>query len=317
MAWRNPLPPKQKQHASILKIPHGEIDQYYVLTDEIGRGTFSTVYLGVEKTTGTSYAIKCVTKSQIKEKLLEREIDIMTKLRHKNILFCKEVFEDSHFIYLVLELVKGGELYDKVAKEGEFSEGEAKEIVVQIVSAIEYLHLNGIAHRDLKPENILCLPSENKSKRVDSIKVADFGLAKMFTLESLLSQCGSPTYVAPEVLMAEHYGEAVDMWALGVITYVLLTAQFPFWEEDTHFSALYEKIINVEYSFPENPRLSSEAKSFISHLLVKDIDKRYGPAQCRKHPWLKSVYQKIRENAKESATKLSNERLPGIETKSK
>jgi len=274
------------------------IDEQYIVGPKIGKGAFSVVYEAIDKTSSIHYAIKRINRKHIKQKLLDREIEIMTKIRHDNILFCKDVVETEQYIYLVLELVKGGELYDKIVEEGEYTEEEAKEIVMQILSAVEYLHKNQIAHRDLKPENILCstvVPSNSNSKstfRKEFIKVADFGLSKMFDRELLLSQCGSPTYVAPEVLLATPYDQAVDMWAIGVITFVLLTGCFPFFEEGTNYKALYQKIIDVDYSFPDDPPLSPEAQSFISNLLVKDPTKRATPKGCKEHPWLRDVAQK-------------------------
>jgi len=195
-----------------------------------------------------------------------------------------------------LELVRGGELYDKIVDDGEYTEDEAREIVFQILSAVEYLHQNQIAHRDLKPENILC-GSEKAAPgfRREKIKVADFGLSKMFDREMLLSQCGSPTYVAPEVLLAIPYDKSVDMWAVGVITYVMLTGCFPFFEEGKNYKALYQKIINVDYSFPDDVDMSEEVKSFIKNLLVRDPTKRPTPEQCRNHPWLKPVTQRSKK----------------------
>jgi calcium/calmodulin-dependent protein kinase I len=276
-----------------INILQGKIEDDYELGSKIGKGAFSVVYEAIEKSTKEHYAIKCINKKFIKKKLLEREIEIMTTIRHENILFCKAVYESENYIYLVLELVKGGELYDKIVDEGEYSEDEAKLIVLQIINAVEYLHKNGIAHRDLKPENILCGTKEisrtnGKRFRKEIIKVADFGLSKMFSREDLISRCGSPTYVAPEVLMAKPYDKAVDMWAVGVITFVILTGCFPFFEEGNNYGALYKKIIDVNYSFPEEPQLSDEAKDFISKLLVKDSTERYTPEKCRNHPWLKN-----------------------------
>jgi len=260
------------------------IEEFYSFGPEIGKGAFSIVYEASEKATGEKFAIKCINKKYIKKKLLEREIEIMTSIRHENILYCKAVFENESFIYLILELVRGGELYDKIVEEGEYTEQESKLIVLQILNAVEYLHLNGIAHRDLKPENILCsteLVSSGKFRK-EKIKVADFGLSKMFSREDLISQCGSPTYVAPEVLLAKPYDKAVDMWAIGVITYVMLTGCFPFFEESNNYGALYKKIMNVEYVYPEEPALSNEGRivssSIISYrysLMIVSFSKKF------------------------------------------
>jgi len=273
----------------------GNVEDYYKIGEKIGKGAFSVVYEAVEKSTGIKYAAKVINRNFIKQKLLDREIEIMTKIRHPNILFCKAVFESSKQIYLILELVKGGELYDKIVDEGEYTEDEAREVIYQILSAVEYLHMNQIAHRDLKPENILCATIEKGSSpgfRKETIKVADFGLSKMFDRELLLSQCGSPTYVAPEVLLAIPYDQSVDMWAVGVITYVMLTGCFPFFEEGNNYKALYQKIINIDFTFPDDPPMSSEVKDFISSLLVRDPAKRPTAKQCKKHPWLKTVFDK-------------------------
>jgi len=268
----------------------GRIEDYYEIGKELGKGSFSVVYEAKELSTGQLYAVKRIKRKFIKKKLLQREIDIMKNLRHPNILFCKEVFETEQFISIVLELVRGGELYDKIVDEGEFSDEEARPIVLQVVSAIEYLHKNGIAHRDLKPENLLCVvKGDGKRPRQEKIKVADFGLSKMFIEEDLTSQCGSPTYVAPEVLLCQTYTNAVDMWALGVITFVMLTGCFPFFEEGNNYSALYQKIIAVDYTFPEEPAISEDAKNFIRSLLVFDPAKRMTSEESKAHPWLKGT----------------------------
>jgi len=265
-------------------------NDYQLLNPPLGQGSFSVVYEGVDKS-GNHFAIKSINKRHIKKDLLSREIQIMKKLNHENILKCKDVYESEEKIYLILELVKGGELYDYIV-EKEFNEDEARDVVLQLLSAIEYLHGNGIAHRDLKPENVLCIDKSTGEKRVLQIKVADFGLSKQFSADDLKSRCGSPTYVAPEVIESTTYNEAVDMWALGVITFVLLTGCFPFYEESNDYVALYKKISQVDYCFPDDPETSKEAKDFIEHLLVKEVHQRFSPAQCRNHPWLKKYKPK-------------------------
>jgi len=158
--------------------------------------------------------------------LLEREIDIMKKLQHPNIIQLMEVVDTPDTLYLVLEFVSGGELFDAIVNKGSYSETDAAKIVRQIMEAIQYVHSLGIAHRDLKPENLLLSGEEGKA---DFIKIADFGLSKDFGEEQLSTSCGTPDYVAPEVLMGEPYDKSVDIWSIGVITYVLLCGFPPFY----------------------------------------------------------------------------------------
>jgi len=290
----------------------GRLEDFYVIGKRIGKGAFSSVYEGKEKSTQQLFAIKAINKKHIKMKLVEREIAIMTKMRHASILFCKEVFENDSHIYFILELVRGGELYDKIVDHGEYTEEEAQEIILQILDAVEYLHQNGIAHRDLKPENILCATHVDPESnfRHEIIKVADFGLSKMFDREELMSQCGSPTYVAPEVLLSKGaYTSSVDLWAIGVITFVLLTGCFPFFEEGSNYTALYQKIIAVDYTFPEEPELSKEAQHFIKILLVKEPGKRATIPQCRQHPWLAPLVKR-KEDEQKAKKSTSNGSIP-------
>jgi len=258
--------------------------QYLLKQPPIGRGSFSVVYEIVDRKTKSHYAIKVVQKGRVDQVRLKNEIEIMKQIHHTNLIFCKEVFDTQDAIYLVLELVKGGELYDKIVDEGEFNEVDAKDIVMQLLSAIEYLHSKGIAHRDLKPENILCVEKKDKTNRKEHIKVGDFGLSKQYITSALVSRVGSPTYVAPEVIESTSYSESVDIWAVGVITYVVLTGCFPFYEENNDFGALYKKILDCNYVFPDEPKLSDIAKSFIRALLVKP-EKRPTAAQAKQHPW--------------------------------
>jgi calcium/calmodulin-dependent protein kinase I len=172
---------------------YGDISEKYILGEEIGRGSFSTVKKGKNKQTGKEFAIKCIQKKFIKLHLLEREIKIMKQLKHPHILPLVEVYENKENIYLVLELVTGGELFDKIVEKGNYNEKEASQIIKQILSAVEYLHSQGVVHRDLKPENLLC--SETKDQNLH-IYVADFGLSRVFKdMEHMNTYCGSPEYV--------------------------------------------------------------------------------------------------------------------------
>jgi len=264
-----------------------KIADRYVIEGEIGRGGFSIVVEASNKQSGLKVAVKRIRKDQVEGddiKLLLREVQIMRKLNHPNILKLYEVFENDEEFFLVMELVTGKELFDKIVEKGQYGEREAANIVRQIVSAVEYLHANGIAHRDLKPENLL---TSVDSAGQESIKIADFGFSKNFGEDKLKTSCGSPGYVAPEVLTNEDYDNSVDMWSVGVIIYILLCGYPPFYADNA--PALFKKIMEVKYDFedPAWDNVSQEAKDLISHLLVKDPSKRYTAKQCADNAWVK------------------------------
>jgi len=267
------------------------IDDHYILGDELGTGGFSIVVEATSKTDGEKYAVKIIDKSMIKEdiKLLKREIDIMKKVDHKNILKLHEIYEDDTKVYIVMELINGSELFDRIVDKGFYSERNAQVVVRQILEAVNYLHAKGIAHRDLKPENLLC----SGTGEDEIVKIADFGLSKIQTEEErLMTSCGTPGYVAPEVLLCESYDQSVDMWGVGIITYILLAGYPPFYDENNpgDDTALFEKVINVEYDMDDEcwDDVSELAKDFIRHLLVKDPKERLTAEQALDHQWFKS-----------------------------
>lgn len=266
------------------------IEDHFELHEEIGKGGFSIVYRATDKQEGKEFAVKCIKKDMVEGediKLLRREIQIMKKLDHPHILKLYRVYEDDEQFYLVMELVKGKELFDKIVERGMYSERDASNIIYQVVSAVEYLHDNGIAHRDLKPENILSA-GEGES---EIVKIADFGFSKSFggpdEAQRLMTSCGSPGYVAPEILTAESYDQAVDMWSIGVIVYILLSGYPPFYADSA--PALFKKIMDVKYDFDDFvwDDISDSAKDLIRNLLVKDPKKRFTASQCLEHPWVK------------------------------
>jgi len=264
------------------------IEDFYELGREIGRGGFSVVVEGVCKKSGEKFAIKCIKKTMVEGediKLLRREIKIMKRVNHPNILKLYEVFEDDEEFFLVMELVLGKELFDKIVERGQYSERDASNIVRQIVAAVDYLHSNGIAHRDLKPENLLSAGDSEK----EVIKIADFGFSKNFGEEKLMTSCGSPGYVAPEVLTSESYDKSVDMWSVGVIIYILLCGYPPFYADNA--PALFKKIMDVKYDFDDASwdEVSDDAKNLIRHLLVKDPKERYTAKQCLEDPWVQGI----------------------------
>jgi len=267
---------------------HDDIHDFYTFGKEIGRGGFSVVVEGNKKGTEEKFAIKCIKKSSIEGddiKLLTREIQIMKNVRHDNILKLFEVFEDDDQFFLVMELVPGKELFDKIVERGQYSEKDASNIARQIISAVEYLHEKGIAHRDLKPENLL----SSGNDETELIKIADFGFSKDFNEDKLQTSCGSPGYVAPEVLTSESYDKSVDMWSIGVIIYILLCGYPPFYADNA--PALFKKIMDVKYDFddPSWDDVSDEAKDLIRHLLVKNPEERFSAQQCREHAWVKGT----------------------------
>lgn len=275
----------------------GSVEQKYDVGRELGRGGFSVVKEGKDRQTGERVAIKFIEKRYVDQeelKLLGREIDIMKKVQHRNVLRLFEIYETENHLSLVMELVNGGELFYKIVDKGSYSEGEARDIIRQLVEGVDYLHNKGIAHRDLKPENLLCSESEEGVV----IKIADFGLSKGFSNGSILdTSCGTPDYAAPEVLsMDGAYDKSVDLWSMGVITYVVLCGFPPFYGNNQ--PQLFEKILNAEYDFPdpEWTNISDEAKDFIQHLLVLDVHKRYTTKQCLEHPWLKEAGKTLAGN---------------------
>jgi len=263
-----------------------DIEKQYEFKSELGRGAFSIVYLTTHKATGQHYAVKVINKKDLGkdyEKNLKMEVDILKKVNHPNIIALKELFDTPDKLYLIMELVTGGELFDKIVEKGSYTESEAGQLVRKIVSAVDYLHNLGIVHRDLKPENLLLKRADNDLE----IAIADFGLSKIVGQQMMMqTACGTPSYVAPEVLNASGYGKEVDMWSIGVITYILLCGFPPFYGDTV--PEIFEQIMEANFDYPEEywGSVSKEAKDFINKLLVVDSDKRMSAVDSLRHPWL-------------------------------
>jgi calcium/calmodulin-dependent protein kinase I len=276
--------PKPVEAAPPIKV-NRSIKEEYDFGEELGRGGFSVVVKATRKDTKEVVAVKIIEKNQSEEELqlLQREIDILKKLSHQNIISLKEVYDEKETIYLVMELVQGGELFDQIVSRGTYSEADAANIVRQILDAVAYMHDNGIAHRDLKPENLLCSGDEH-----NTIKVTDFGLSKDFSTASLRTSCGTPDYVAPEVLKGQPYDNTVDIWSIGVITYILLCGFPPFYGNTDQ--QIFEKILRVEYDFPSPDwdHISVEAKQFIKSILVPEPSKRPSAIEAMEMDWIKN-----------------------------
>jgi len=263
-----------------------KITDIYELKEEIGRGEFSYVVRAVHKESGETFAIKVINRDNIDSSRLENEIRIMTTVKHPSIISMREYFETDKNVYLVMELVTGGELFDRITELGCYSEKTACLLVGNIVSAIKYLHDNEIVHRDLKPTNLLLKAKDSDTE----VKIADFGLSKILGEGTLMqTACGTPIYVAPEVLIGEPYDKAVDMWSVGVITYILLCGFPPFFDDGQNMGELFEQIINGEFDFPEEywTDVSEEAKDFIENLLIVDPVERMTAEEALAHPWFR------------------------------
>lgn len=255
------------------------------LHETIGTGAFSEVKIGIEKETGAKFAIKIVDRSKCKgkEDMVETEVKILKMIKHENIVQLYEMYEFDGKIYLVMELVTGGELFDEIMGRGTFMEKDAACIVQKILLAIQYLHRMGIVHRDLKPENLLI--SDRSSN--PEIKISDFGLSKIFKHSGVMkTACGTPGYVAPEVLKKKGYGPQVDLWSLGVITYILLCGYPPFFDPTN--AELFKKIMagNFQFDKPWWNTISDMAKDFICKLLIVDPNSRWTASQALQHPFI-------------------------------
>ncbi|KND01960.1 CAMK/CAMK1 protein kinase [Spizellomyces punctatus DAOM BR117] len=262
-----------------------ELFRKYEVGQMLGTGAFSEVRIGVERGNGKKHAIKIIDKSKCKGKegMIDTEVKILQQVRHENIIQLYEMYENESKICLVMELVTGGELFDDIVKRGKYTEVDCARIVHKVLLAIDYLHSLGIVHRDLKPENLLL---SDKSKR-PKIMISDFGLSKIFNDEEVMkTACGTPGYVAPEVLRRQGYGKEVDLWSLGVITYILLCGYPPFYDQNN--VELFKLIMAGQYRFdhPWWEPVSDVAKDFIRKLLVLNPRERATAAQALQHPFI-------------------------------
>jgi len=261
------------------------IEDYYTVTEKVlGRGNFSTVKLGINKETQERCAIKIIDKSLVKNKpeMLSNEVDILLRAKHSGIIGLLDLFDTPDKMMLCMELVSGGELFDRIVEREQFTEAEARFVMAQLFDALAYLHSMGIVHRDLKPENLLLA-----NEKDDIIKIADFGLSKIYTEEMMSTACGTPGYVAPEILQCEGYDKQIDMWSAGVIMYILLCGYPPFYNEND--GRLFESIMAGQYEFhsPYWDNISVQAKDLIRKLLVVNPQQRLTADQAAEHEWFK------------------------------
>ena len=291
----------------------------YILAGELGKGAFSIVRLGVNKSTGAKVAVKIVQKKELNAEdlaSLREEITILSSIDHKNIIKLFEFFDEGTEMYLITELVEGGELFDRIVAKSSYSEKEARDVIKVVLETMAFLHKSDIAHRDLKPENlILCggtflltgfqgssprpqttnpLLTLDTSRSMFSppdsdtdIKLADFGFAKKISLiQEKEVACGTPGYVAPEILRGDKYGGEVDVWSIGVICYILLAGYPPFYDDDS--KKLFKKIKEGRYYFHDEhwSNASPESMDIIRKMLTVSQTERWSAQQLLSHPWI-------------------------------
>ncbi|XP_034727373.1 calcium/calmodulin-dependent protein kinase (CaM kinase) II beta 1 isoform X20 [Etheostoma cragini] len=259
----------------------------YQLYEELGKGAFSVVRRCVKLCTGQEYAAKIINTKKLSARdhqKLEREARICRLLKHHNIVRLHDSISEEGFHYLLFDLVTGGELFEDIVAREYYSEADASHCIQQILEAVLHCHQMGVVHRDLKPENLL-LASKCKNA---AVKLADFGLAieVQGDQQAWFGFAGTPGYLSPEVLRKEAYGKPVDIWACGVILYILLVGYPPFWDEDQH--KLYQQIKAGAYDFPspEWDTVTPEAKNLINQMLTINPAKRITAQEALKHPWV-------------------------------
>mmetsp|Transcript_32581 Transcript_32581/g.81655 ORF Transcript_32581/g.81655 Transcript_32581/m.81655 type:complete len:300 (-) Transcript_32581:316-1215(-) len=265
-----------------------KVKELYSFGEELGRGEFSRVRQCVHRNSGKRYAVKIIDKNDTENKRIRTEIEILKQVDHEHIIRLEEVYETDTKLYLIMELVTGGELFNSIVRLGSYTEGDAALLVRNIVSAVAYLHDLNIAHRDLKPTNLLLSTKDT----LTDVKIADFGLSKILGDDAIMqTACGTPIYVAPEILNGDPYDKEVDMWSVGIIMYILLCGFPPFYDDGNNMGKLFEQIIEGEYSYPDEywAHISEDAKDLIDHLLMVDPAQRFTAKQCLEHRWVKQA----------------------------
>eukprot|EP00250_Pteridium_aquilinum_P005248 c15373_g1_i1 orf=521-2083(-) len=280
-------PPSPSLTSSVLQRRTESFKELYDIGRKLGQGQFGTTYLCVERATGLEFACKSIKKSKLLSRDdvedVRREIRIMHHLSgNPYIVSIRGAFEDPFFVYLVMELCTGGELFDHIIQRGHYSEREAALLIKVIVSVVESCHSHGVMHRDLKPENFLFSNDQQDSP----LRAIDFGLSVFFKPGEIFHDVvGSPYYVAPEVLR-KSYGPQADVWSAGVILYILLSGVPPFWAETEQ--GIFDQVLGgaLDFHCDPWPQISASAKNLIKNMLNSDPGKRFTAHEVLCHPWI-------------------------------
>ena len=263
-----------------------EFKRKYELKGVLGNGNYSVVRRGIDLETSENVAVKVIDRRKLTkddELSLKIEVEVLQKLDHPNIIKMYGWYAEGKQYFIVTELMNGGELFDRIVKKEFYSEVDAQKVVRTLATVIKYMHDKGIVHRDLKPENILLTDSSENAE----IKIADFGFARPVAA-GLSTACGTPGYVAPEIINGRPYGKSVDVWSLGVIIYILLCGYPPFYNMNQ--AQLFRSIREGKYAFdsPYWDQISDNAKDLISKCLTVDVHKRLDINGVLNHPWVAS-----------------------------
>ncbi len=291
---------KQVEKHNLPNFPEGGKDQafrsVYQLNAKIKSGSFGTVCIGTHRASGNRVAIKCIQKKKLsphEDCAIFTEVRILSTLQHDRICSVIDFFDEKEWYFIVLPLMEGGDVFDRVGKLNNYSEDVARNLVFQMLRGIAFLHEHNIAHCDLKPKNLLLKSKDDDS----SVVLADFGFAtEVFAPNSISKQCGTPYFVAPEVILGDGYDTRADMWSVGVIVYSLLSGTLPF--NGRRHLDLYQKIIAGQYTFDKDKweGVSDGAKDFVRKLLVVDPSERFSCQDALNHTWIRAESKMLRRN---------------------
>ncbi|KAG9402871.1 hypothetical protein AC1031_006414 [Aphanomyces cochlioides] len=268
-------------------ISNHRFEDTYAMSNEdiLGKGASATVYVATHRRTRKRVAVKCFTKANMRESEVQElfeEVGILKQMKHQHVLELFDFFHEPTHYYIVTDLLEGGELFERIVEKEFYSEKEARDLIKILLEAIQYMHNLNIVHRDLKPENILLRSMSDDT----SIKICDFGFAKYDVDRKLKEKCGSPSYVAPEILTDEYYGREVDIWSAGVITYILLCGYPPFQGATDAELLKHVQSGKFEFDAPYWDDVSDLAKSFVASMLVLDPLQRPSADELLQHQWI-------------------------------